>query len=144
MTTVELKPYFRGDQASGITAPNLAKDCTYAEHICRARGKRTQFTSISLDKSKIRDFGDTIYQLKRDVVDGDKHETIEHETLIAELTQASQEAIRTERLQAVQALRRARRRREGLVRWQFDCSSVAAKDLIKWATDRVQVYFVKV
>jgi len=57
--SVSTRPYFRRDQRDGISPPDLSKVCTYAEHIVHARGKRTQFTSISLDLAKIRDFGDT-------------------------------------------------------------------------------------
>ncbi len=145
MATVEQgqRPYYRGDQASGITGPNLAKTCTFAEHICRARGKRTQYTSISLDQNKIRDFGDTIYRLKRDDVDDDGHDTIEHETLLDHLRRTIQNEEKAERAQAIQALRRARRRREGLLRWRFDVSAVPSAQLIHWAQDRVRKYFEK-
>lgn len=138
----ETRPYFRGDQASGITGPNLAKTCTFAEHICRARGKRTQFTSVSLDPNKIRDFGDVIYRLKRPQIDSDGHETIEHETLLAELRKSIQESVKADRQQGILALRRARLRREGLIRWQFKIPSNAS-DLITWAEERVQQYFLK-
>lgn len=37
--------YFRGDRSSGITAPDLTKEVDYADHIVKARGKRTCFTS---------------------------------------------------------------------------------------------------
>lgn len=60
------RDYFRRDQRDGVSPPDLSKDCTFAEHIVHARGKRTQFTSVSLDLSKIRDFGDTYYKLERD------------------------------------------------------------------------------
>jgi hypothetical protein len=45
----EFPDYFRRDQAVGVAAPDLLKDCSYAEHIVHARGKRTQLTGISLD-----------------------------------------------------------------------------------------------
>jgi hypothetical protein len=60
------RDYFRRDQRDGVSPPDLSKECTFAEHIVHARGKRTQFTSVSLDLSKIRDFGDTNYKLERD------------------------------------------------------------------------------
>ena len=62
MNSIDSSPardYFRRDQRDGVSPPDLSKDCTFAEHIVHARGKRTQFTSVSLDLSKIRDFGDT-------------------------------------------------------------------------------------
>ena len=49
--------YFRQDKETGFTAPDLSKNCTDAEHIVRARGKRTQLTSVSLAPTKIHDFG---------------------------------------------------------------------------------------
>ena len=63
--------YFRRDQADGVTAPDLSKDCSYAEHIVRARGKRTQLTSVSLDPQKINDFGPALYRALRPDIDGD-------------------------------------------------------------------------
>lgn len=145
MVTVEeeKRPYFRGDQASGITGPNLAKTCTFAEHICHARGKRTQFTSISLEQSKVRDFGDVIYKVKRPELDADTHQTIEHEILLEELREAIKTSEKAERERAIQALRRATRRREGLIRWQFKLPSHTT-DLITWAEQRVQKCFAKI
>lgn len=46
------RDYFRGDQKGGVTAPDLSKQCEYADHVVNARGKKTAFTSISLDRSK--------------------------------------------------------------------------------------------
>lgn len=145
MATVEQGPrsYYRGDQASGVTGPNLAQTCTFAEHICRARGKRTQFTSISLDPTKVRDFGDVTYRLKRLEADAGGHETIEHETLLGELRAAVQQSVKGARSQAIQALRRARLRKEGLVRWRFNISSLPMATLIAWAEERVQYFFEK-
>ncbi len=138
------RPYYRGDQDTGITEPNLAATCSYADHICRARGKRSQFTSVSLDQSKIRDFGDVIYELLRGVADTDGHVTIEHESLIEELQRCVKEETRAERARSLLALRRARKRLEGLIDWRFDISGVVRKDLVSWAATRVQKYFQKV
>jgi len=38
--------YFRQDQSDGISPPDLTKNTTFAEHIVRARGKRTKYTSV--------------------------------------------------------------------------------------------------
>lgn len=141
MSTVDQRPYYRGDQAAGVTGPNLAATCTIAEHICRARGKRSQFTSVSLDRTKIRDFGDVDYRLKRAEADSDGHETVEHEALLEGLREVIQQSNRRERVQALQAFRRARLRKEGLIRWHFNISSVASVELIAWAQRQVQRYF---
>jgi hypothetical protein len=77
--------YFRRDQADGISAPDLSKSSTYAERIVHAQGKRTRFTSVSLDLTKIRDFGDTDYRLDREQVTNDGHRLVEHEELLSEL-----------------------------------------------------------
>jgi hypothetical protein len=45
-----IRAYFRRDQRDGVGPPDLSKVCTYAEHIVHARGKRTQFTSVSLNE----------------------------------------------------------------------------------------------
>ena len=52
--------YYRGDQKAGITAPDLTKDVEYADHVVKARGKRTQFTSVSKTPAKIVDFGEML------------------------------------------------------------------------------------
>lgn len=135
--------YFRRDQANGISPPDLSKDCTLAEHIVHARGKRTQYTSVSLDLTKIRDFGDANYKLEREPTENDGHAVIEHEALLAELRRIVQAGEKEERLRAVQALRYAMRRKEGLVNWNFDTSTVARKDLTAWAERRVQAYFTR-
>jgi hypothetical protein len=137
------RDYFRRDQRSGIRPPDLSKECTFAEHIVHARGKRTRFTSVSLDLSKIRDFGDTNYRLDRPKVAEHRHALVEHEELIGELRRQVREGEKAERLLAVQAMRYATKRKEGLVNWSFDISRVARKDLLVWAEARIQVYFTR-
>src|SRR5208337_1463997 len=83
--SVSTRPYFRRDQKDGVSPPDLSKVCTYAEHIVRARGKRTQFTSVSLNLAKTRDFGDTDYRLNRERAEDDGHNVVEHEALLSEL-----------------------------------------------------------
>jgi hypothetical protein len=80
--------YFRRDHQK-ITAPNLAAKCTYAEHIVRARGKRTAYTSVSLHPDAIRDFGNTLYQVKRPKLEDDGHALVQHGGLLAELRKAA-------------------------------------------------------
>jgi hypothetical protein len=144
-STDTLRPndYFRRDQKDGITPPDLSKDCTYADHIVHARGKRSQYTSISLDLTKIRDFGDADYKLEREPTERDKHTVVEHESLIAELRRVVREGEKEERLKAAQALRYATKRKEGLVNWSFRISGIGRKDLITWAEKKVQVYFTR-
>jgi hypothetical protein len=136
--------YFRGDQTAGITAPDLSKDCTFAEHIVHARGKRTRFTSVSLDRTKIKDFGEVTYLYLRSDGAADGHSLVEHAALMAELRRVVQQEVKDERLRGIQALRYADRRKEGLVAWLFDITAVQRKDLITWAYDRVQRYFRRV
>ncbi len=139
-----VRDYFRRDQRSGISAPDLSKDYTFAEHIVHARGKRGQMTSVSLDLGKIRDFGDTDYKLDRKRLVDDGHPLVEHEALLDELRRVVREEEKAERLQAAQALRYATKRKEGLVKWTFDTSGIARKDLISWAAGKVQLYFTRV
>ncbi len=137
-------PYFRRDQSDGITAPDLTKTCSYAEHIVKSRGKKTQYTSVSANLVKIRIFGDTNYQMDRDKAAMDGHGLVEHATLMQALRKEAHEGEKEVRLHAVSALRYATMRCEGLVVWGFDISGVARKDVITWAHERVQAYFVKV
>ena len=140
-----LDPYFRRDQAAGISGPDLSKHCTFAEHIVHARGKRTRYTSVSLDLRKIRDFGEQSYRLECEQVAADEHCLVEHSPLIEELQRVAREEDKAERLRAVAALRYAKRRKEGLVDWKFPIpASLPRKDLIAWAEGRVQPYFSKV
>jgi hypothetical protein len=141
--TCESPDYFRKDQADGVTAPDLAKDCTFPEHIVRARGKRTQLTSVSLDPDKIRDFGPLLYRALRSKIDEDGHSLVEHTELMASLHLAATSAKKDERARAIQAQRYAKRRKEGLVKWSFNVTGVDRKDLISWAFQSVQKYFSK-
>ncbi len=152
------RPYFRRDQRDGISPPDLSKECTFAEHIVHARGKRTQYTSVSLDPNKIKDFGDTTYLLNRQQTETDGHIVIEHEFLLTELQRtikeqdkaekeqdkAEKEQDKAERVRAIQALRYATQRKEGLVKWQFEISRLERKKMIALATTKVQIYFTKV
>lgn len=135
--------YFRRDQAAGITAPNLLKRCTFAEHVVRARGKRTAFTSVTLDPTVNSDFGETTYQLKRPLVDNGGHVVVEHIRLMSELTKAARQQEKGERVRALQAIRYARKRKEGLVDWRFDIKSIEEKDIINWASSKVAAFFTK-
>jgi hypothetical protein len=126
-----VRPYFRRDQRDGISPPDLSKTCTFAEHIVHARGKRTQFTSISLDPTRLRDLGDTTYRLKREDTESDGHGVVEHEILLVELHRVAKEQQKAERLRAIQAIRYARQRMEGLVKWRFDISGVERKAVWK-------------
>ncbi len=108
-----------------------------------ARGKRTRYTSVSLDLAKIKDFGDADYQLERQKLLDDQHALVEHESLLEELRRVIREGEKAERLRAVQALRYASKRKEGLVNWSFDIRRVARKDLLTWAQTRVQPYFAR-
>jgi hypothetical protein len=138
-----LTDYFRGDEKSGITPPDLSKDVDYADHIVKARGKRTQFTSVSKASGKIRDFGDQIYRLKRPELSADDHELVEHEALMKALRLQAKNEEKAAKLKAVQALRYANMRLEGLVNWTFDINGVERKDLLTWAKGKVKPYFAK-
>lgn len=133
--------YFRGDERSGISAPDLSKFVDYADHIVRARGKRTQYTSVSIEPGKIRDFGDQLYKLKRDDLSDAGHCLVEHVTLMDSLRSQARDRDREAKLKAVQALRYAKKRLEGLVDWSFDKTGIERKNLISWAATKVQPYF---
>lgn len=136
-----MSDYFRGDNRTGITPPDLSKDVDYADHIVKARGKRTQFTSVSKDPIKIRDFGDQLYKLKREKVDADGHILIENETLMASLREQARSQDKAAKLKAVQALRYAKKRLEGLVTWSFKIHGIERTNMITWAAGQIQPYF---
>ncbi|HUB11333.1 MAG TPA: hypothetical protein VMB34_05195 [Acetobacteraceae bacterium] len=101
--------YYRRDQAVGVTAPDLSKDCTLAEHIVRARGKRTQYTSVSLNPDKIDDFGPSLYQALCPEILQAGHAIIAHEALLQGLRDAAAGADKADRRRAFQAQRYALR-----------------------------------
>jgi hypothetical protein len=136
--------YYRRDQQSGISPPDLSKAATYAEHITRARGKRTQFTSVTLDLIRNRDFGESSYRLRRPEVDDAGHLVVQHRELLDCLRQMVRQGKRDDRSRAVVALSYARRRGEGLVDWRFHIVGVDRKDLIEWVRPRVQTFFERV
>jgi len=135
--------YFRRDQADGVTPPDLSKDSSPVDHIVRARGKRTNFTSVSLDPTKISIFGPTLYRLATAKVLEDGHVVIGHDNLMDELRKVAQQATRGEKTKAIQAQRYARMRQECLVNWNFDISRVDRKNLLTWAWQAIQQYFSK-
>ena len=107
------------------------------------RGKRTQLTSVSLAPKKIGDFGETIYRVIRQEINEDKHTIVEHSDLLSQLRKSAETSDKEERVRAIQAQRYAKRRLEGLVKWNFSIDKVERKDLIKWAFDNIQKYFHK-
>lgn len=137
-------PYFRRDQKDGITGPNLAHRCTYAEHIVHARGKVTQFTSVTLNAQKCRDMGEETYRLLRPQVDVAGHAVVEHVTLIAELEKVARAEDKAARLRAVRALQYAKHRQEGLVEWKIDITAIAPKDVMERGRREASQFFSKV
>ncbi len=136
--------YYRRDQDRGVTAPDLSKDCTFAEHVVRARGKKTRFTSVSLDKAKIDDFGPALYLALRSTISQDGHSIVEHSDLIAVLRATAVVSQKADRERALQAIRYATRRKEGLVDWNVDLHGVERKDVILFGFNVVQKYFKRV
>lgn len=143
MSAEATQDYYRKDQSTGITAPNLAKCCSYAEHVVSARGKRDQYTSVSLDPNRIHGFGDKLYRLLQEKLSKDGHDLVEHHILLTSLRQIAINGNKADRARALQALRYATKRKEGLISWKFDICSIELKDLISWAYSKVQSYFMR-
>lgn len=142
--TLEIKHYYRRDQSNGITPPNLAKFCSYAEHIVSARGKRDQYTSVSLNPNKIRIFGEKLYRLLKKKLSDDGHNLVEHNVLLESLRKIAATEVKADRGRALQALRYAKKRKEGIISWDFNTGSIAKKDIILYAYSKIQAYFVGV
>ncbi len=136
--------YFRRDQSGGITAPDLTKVCSPSDHIVRARGKRTNFTSVSLSRDRIEVFGESTYLLRRAKLTRDKHVLIEHGHLLGMLRETCRTKDKHERARALRALGYARIRAEGPVDWRFDTSRLQPSEVITWTWSHVQPYFKKV
>ncbi|MFP4474845.1 MAG: hypothetical protein ACLFOY_04750 [Desulfatibacillaceae bacterium] len=124
-----------------MTPPNLAVDCTYSEHVVRARGKKSRFTSISRTPERIRDFGPALYRVLREVLMRDGHGLVGNRELTDHLAKVAKNGEKAERARAIQALRYSRRRDEGLIDWRFSTEGVERKGLITWAFDAIQKYF---
>jgi hypothetical protein len=137
------REYHRRDQRDGISPPDLSKDCTFAEHIVHARGKRTRYTSVSLELERIKDFGEATYRLKRPELLAEGHLLVEHDSLIQELRRVIREGEKADRSRAIQALNYATRRKEGLVDWRFDTQGIERRNLLAWAKTKVQPYFTR-
>lgn len=135
--------YWRRDQMKGITPPDLEKKVTFADHIVRARGKRTQYPSVSLSTERIQRFGDQLYRLLEEDVTTNGHLLFEHERVLDELRTQACEGEKGERLKAVAALRYARKNLEGLVDWRFDPTGVESKHHFQWAAAKVRPYFAR-
>jgi hypothetical protein len=136
--------YFRRDQVDGITPPNLADLSSVAEHVVHARGKRTRFTSLSLDPSTIVDFGPQLWRLLQPKLMDEGHGIVEHDSLVRALrdeVRSASDPVAQDL--AARALPRVIRRREALVSWSFDLSRVARKELSEWARPHVRPYFVR-
>jgi hypothetical protein len=73
----------------GSPRPIFSKYCTPAEHIVRARGKRTKYTSVSLDPDKIDDFGPALYQALCPDIMAKGHAIIARDALLHELRVAA-------------------------------------------------------
>jgi len=57
--------HFRKDSSNGITPPNPDARVSYVDHVTKARGKRTQFTSVSEAADAIRHFAGDLYRCSR-------------------------------------------------------------------------------
>ncbi|MDA0833790.1 MAG: hypothetical protein O3A29_10940, partial [Planctomycetota bacterium] len=71
------------------------------------------------------------------------HSLVEHMELMTQLRRAADANEKEERARAIQALRYAKRRAEGLIEWNFRISGIDRKELITWAYRNVQKYFEK-
>jgi hypothetical protein len=139
-----LPEYFRRDQTDGITPPNLTDESTYAEHIVHARGKRTRYTSLSIDPATIVEFGPQLWRLLQPKIQDGGHGVLGHDDLVTTLraeTRSSPDPAAREL--ASRALPRTLRRREALVLWRFDVSRVPRKELSEWARPHVRPYFAR-
>ncbi|QSQ19249.1 hypothetical protein JY651_28355 [Pyxidicoccus parkwayensis] len=136
--------FFRQDQSDEITPPNLGMEATYAEHIVHARGKRTQYTSLSTDPSCIKDFGPQLWRFHEAPAAADGHRVLGHQDLVATLREElTSSRDRKARELAARALPRAIQRKEALVLWAFDISRISRKELSEWARPHVRRYFTR-
>lgn len=139
----ETPEYYRRDRLDGVTPPNLLKISTLSEHIVCARGKSSQYTSVSFNKRKIKLFGPSLYKLKKDIIIADAHTIIDHADLICNLQELVRGTDKQERVRALQALRYAKQRCEALIDWKFDIQKLERKSVITWTFEQIQKYFAR-
>lgn len=135
--------YWRRDQSAGITPPNLANRVEFADHIVKARGKRTQYTSVSTSDTRIGSFGPQLYELLRDKLSSDSHALTEHAALMTALRERARTGEKADRLKAAQAMRYAQKNSEGLIDWRLDFARIEPKHLYLWTAEQVRPYFVR-
>jgi hypothetical protein len=75
---------------------------------------------------------------------GGGHGLVEHVELMQQLRVAAESGAKEERVRALQAQRYAKRRLEGLVKWNFSLTGIDRKDLISWAFRNIQKYFRRI
>lgn len=135
--------YYRRDQEKGITAPKLDAGVSFVEHVVRARGKKTQYTSISHDVNRISHFDGVDYEVLHTDVVGDGHLLVPCDALQCELKKVAYEGEKAEAQKATRALGYVRKNLESLIDWKFNVATVAPKDIIAWAYSSIQKYFRK-
>jgi hypothetical protein len=124
--------------AQALPLRTLRDNASFLITLVRARGKRTPYTSVSLERHAIERFGECDCLLLRHLLNRDKHALVDHAELIRELRLAIRERKKADRLTTIQALRYARLRKEGLIVWKFDYEGVERKELITWTYQKVQ------
>ena len=135
--------HFRNDSPNGITPPNPDANVSHVDHITKARGKRTQFTSVSQDADSIRHFSGELYRCSRIAVQGDGHTFVEHNDLVDGIRQTILKSRREEKIKAERALQYTTRAKEALINWKFDFRRVPRKDRITRCGDQIQAYFTQ-
>ena len=108
-----------------------------------ARGKRTQFTSVSESDDAIKHFSGELYRCSQTQITGDGHTFVEHSSLVDSLREEILRSRRGDKIKAERALQYATRAREALIDWQFDFRRVLRKDRITRCGTQIQPYFTR-
>ncbi|GAA4422411.1 hypothetical protein GCM10023155_06000 [Bremerella cremea] len=135
--------HFRKDSPNGITPPNPDVSVSPVDHITKARGKKTQYTSVSESEDSIRHFSGQCYRCESSEIVSEGHEVLLHADLLMLLRTTALGAQRAEKIKAERALQLATRAREALIDWKFDLKGVARKDRITHSASQIQKFFVR-
>lgn len=132
--------HYRGDQDKGITAPNLGLDVTFAEHVVKARGRKSNYTSVSENRAAAQIFG-KVYTLDEIGLRNDGHQLF----CSISIQKSLQDTIKSGGPQAQLALRavpRVAKNSECLIKWDFKIpSKFTGGSLISWTYNTIQKYF---
>lgn len=101
--------YYRKDHPKGITPINPDFEKDVVEHITKARGTKTRYTSVSNSLLSIRWVNGVGYKVVTEKVLTDSHEILNYDYLLELLTKEFQDSARKKRILVNSAITRLKK-----------------------------------